>query len=172
MKFVCLCPLAAAFFLAWCGAGRVFGAPDATTGATPAPANASEMLDGYLKVGFDRLSSFPFVGDGSTISAADSEAQIPPAIKKLDGRKVIVTGFMLPIKMGNNDELTTEFLLLKSQLLCCYGIAPLVNDWILVEMPKGTPAIKDVPISFRGTLHVRAMFENGYFTGIYSLDGE
>jgi hypothetical protein len=178
MKFIRHYPFVAAFFIAWCGAGRVFGAGDATTGATPAtgvtpaPAGAPEVVDGYLKVGFDRLGAFPFVGDCSTVSAAATEAQIPTAIKKLNDQKVVVTGFMLPVKMGNNDELTTEFLLLKSQLLCCYGIAPQANEWVLVEMPKGVKPQMDVPISFHGTLHVGAMFENGYLTGIYSLDGE
>jgi hypothetical protein len=155
----------AAFFIAWCGAGRVFGAGEATSGAP-------EMVDGYLKVGFDRLASFPFVGDCATVSVAVSEAQIPAAIKQLNGRKVVVTGFMLPVKMDDKEALTTEFLLLKSQLLCCYGVAPQANEWIVVEMPKGTKALKDVPVSFRGTLHVGAMFESGYLTGIYSLDGE
>jgi hypothetical protein len=179
MKFVRHYSLvAAALLIAWCGAGRVFGAGGATPGtlpdipATPATASAPEVVDGYLKIGFDRLGAFPFVGDCATVSAAATDAQIPSAIKKLNGQKVIVTGFMLPVKMGNNDELTTEFLLLKSQLLCCYGIAPQANEWVLVEMPRGTKPLMDVPISFRGTLHVGAMFENGYLTGIYSLDGE
>jgi hypothetical protein len=171
MKFVRLYPLVAAFFIAWCSAGRVFGATDATAGATPV-VGAPARVEGYLKVGFDRLGSFPFAGDCATLSAAATEAQIPAAIKKLNGSKVIVTGFMLPVKMGNNNELTTEFLLLKSQLLCCYGIAPQANEWVLVEMPKGVKPVMDVPISFRGTLRVGAMFENGYLTGIYSLDGE
>jgi hypothetical protein len=172
MKITRIYRWSAAFFIAWCSAGRVFGAADATTSATPASASAPEMVDGYWKLGFDRLASFPFIGDGSTVSAAASEAQIPAAIKKFNGSKVMVTGFMLPVKMGDNDELTTEFLLMKSQLLCCYGIAPQVNEWILVEMPKGVKPVMDVPISFRGTLHVGAMFENGYLTGIYSLAGE
>jgi hypothetical protein len=177
MKFARHHPLvAAAFFFAWCGAGGVFGVGEAGTGTLPAigatPAGAPEVVDGYLKVGFDRLGSFPFVGDCSTISAAATEAQIPAAIKKFNGRKVIVAGFMLPVKMGDNNELTTEFLLLRSQLLCCYGIAPQANEWILVERPKGVKPVMDVPTSFRGTLHVGAMFENGYLTGIYSLDGE
>ena len=179
MKFIRIYSLVAtAFFIAGCGANRVYGAGDAPAGASPvagattATASAPEVVDGYLKVGFDRLGSFPFVGDCSTVSAAATEAQIPAAIKKLNGQKVIVTGFMLPVKMGGNDELTTEFLLLKSQLLCCYGIAPQANEWVLVEMPKGVKPNMDVPISFRGTLHVGAMFENGYLTGIYSLAGE
>ncbi|HEV8073614.1 MAG TPA: hypothetical protein VGP21_05720, partial [Opitutaceae bacterium] len=100
MKFIRHYPFVAAFFIAWCGAGRVFGAGDATTGATPAtgvtpaPAGAPEVVDGYLKVGFDRLGAFPFVGDCSTVSAAATEAQIPTAIKKLNDQKVVVTGFM------------------------------------------------------------------------------
>jgi hypothetical protein len=30
----------------------------------------------------------------------------------------------------------------------------------------------DVPISFYGELKVGAMFENGYMTGLYELEGE
>jgi hypothetical protein len=173
MKFMRHCSLvAAAFFIACCGAGEVTVGAAPVASATPAPATAPVVADGYLKVGFDQLGSFPFVGDCATVSAAATEAQIPTAIKKLNGQKVIVTGFMLPVKMSTNDGLTTEFLLLRSQLLCCYGIAPQANEWVLVERPKGVKPLMDVPISFRGTLHVGAMFENGYLTGIYSLNGE
>jgi hypothetical protein len=168
-------PLVGAIFVVMCGAGCAVtpSAQNVTSASTPVSANSPEVVDGYLKVGFDRLTSFPFVGDLATVSATASDAQIPADIKKLNGRKVIVSGFLLPIKMVDNDTLTTEFLLLKNQLcFCSSNAAPQANEWILVEMPKGVKPQMDVPISFRGTLHVGAMFENGYLTGIYSLDGE
>src|SRR5579871_3885832 len=80
MKFVRRYSLVVAgFFIAWCGVARAFGAGDTTpaAGATPAPAGAPEMVDGYLKIGFDRLGSFPFVGDCLTENASATETQIP-----------------------------------------------------------------------------------------------
>ena len=182
MRFARFYLLARAVFIALFGAGGALGAPG-TGAATPsaaiapaAPTGSPEMADGYLKVGFDRLSAFPFIAPNYDPTAdpkaapPTGEEQIPAAIKKLNGSKVIVTGFLLPVKMDNG--LTTELLLMKSQMLCCYGIAPQLNEWVLVEMPKGVKPVMDVPVSFRGTLHVGAMFESGCLTGIYRLDGE
>ena len=69
--------------------------------AAPAP----EVVDGYLKLGFDRLASYKFTPpayDPATKPDApipSVENQIPAAVKKYDGKKAMVTGFMLPVKM-------------------------------------------------------------------------
>jgi hypothetical protein len=39
-------------------------------------------------------------------------------------------------------------------------------------MKNGVRPLMDVPVSFYGKLQVGAMFENGYPTGIYLLEGE
>jgi hypothetical protein len=39
-------------------------------------------------------------------------------------------------------------------------------------MKKGVPPLMDVPVAFFGLLKVGAMFESGYMTGLYELDGE
>ena len=130
--------------------------------------------DGYLRLGFDRLASYRFVTpkfDPSTGQPQEGgEEQIPAAVKAWSGRKAIVTGFMLPVKMEG--ALVTEFLLVKDAMMCCYGIIPNMNEWIVVRMPKGVRPLMDVPIDFHGVLKVGAMFENGYLVGIYLLEGE
>ena len=98
------------------------------------------------------------------------EEQIPDAVKAWSGRKAIVTGFMLPVKM--NGGLVVEFLLVKDPMMCCYGVVPNMNEWIVVRMAKGVRPLMDVPISFYGVLKVGAMFENNYMVGIYLLEGE
>ncbi|HEY0947292.1 MAG TPA: DUF3299 domain-containing protein [Opitutaceae bacterium] len=153
--------------------------------STPAPAPAEpaapagefeEAEGGYLKVGFDRLAGFRFVAPPAEPAATPDatpptgEEQIPEAIKSLDGRKALVTGFMLPVKMDAG--LVTEFLLVKDPMMCCYGAVPNMNEWIVVKMAKGVKPLMDVPISFYGQLHIGAMFEGGYMTGIYRLEGE
>lgn len=135
-----------------------------------------EEENGYLKLGFDRLASFSFVAppfdpeaDPNT-KPPTGEEQIPETVKSWNGRKAIVTGFMLPTRMANG--LVTEFLLVKDAMMCCYGVVPNMNEWVVVRMPKGVRPTLEVPVSFYGEFKVGAMFENGYMTGIYALEGE
>ena len=138
---------------------------------------APEVDQGYTRLGFDRLASYKFVPPAYD-PAADAKAppatgdeQIPAGIKRWNGKKAIVTGFMLPVKMDGG--LVTEFLLVKDPMMCCYGVVPNMNEWVVVKMVKGgVKPLMDVPVSFYGELKVGAMFENGYMTGIYLLEGE
>jgi hypothetical protein len=124
-----------------------------------------------LIAGFDKLASFEFNAPESEEKAAAAEAQIPERVRKFDARKVVVTGFMLPVKMDGG--LVTEFLLMKDQTGCCYGVMPKVNEWIVVKMAgKGVPPMMDMPITFEGTLKVGQIYEGGYLTGLYLLKGE
>lgn len=145
-----------------------------------APAQAQipepEVDNGYLKLGFDRLSGYKFVAPEYDPLAnpkgppPTGEDQIPPIVRTWSGKKAIVTGFMLPTKLDNGKAV--EFLLMANQMACCYGTVPNMNDWVIVRTPKGVPITQDVPISFRGTFKVSATFESGYMTGIYQLDAE
>ena len=136
-----------------------------------------EVENGYLRLGFNLLASYHFVPPEFDPAAAPKanpptgEEQIPATVKAWSGQKAIVTGFMLPVKM--QDGLVTEFLLVKDPMMCCYGVVPNMNEWVVVHMVNGgVKPLMDVPISFYGTLKVGAMFENGYMTGIYLLEGE
>ncbi len=137
---------------------------------------APELDHGYLKLGFDRLAGYKFVAP-SYDAVADAahppptgEEQIPDIVKGWSGKKAVITGFMLPTRLDNGRAV--EFLLMASQLTCCYGVVPDMNDWVVVRMPQGVAVIQDVPISFYGTLKVGAMYDNGCMTGIYELDAE
>ena len=150
--------------------------------AAPAPAaefaviTEPEMEDGYLKIGFDRLAGFKFVppefdpAANPNVTPPTGNEQIPDIVKSWNGKKAVVTGFMLPTKLEKGK--CTEFLLMISQMACCFGATPNINDWIVVRIPQGVPVMMDVPVSFYGVLKVGATFENGYLTGIYELEGE
>lgn len=137
---------------------------------------APEVDGGYLKLGFDRLSSYKFVAPeydpaaNPKVAPPTGEDQIPLAVKGWSGKKAIVTGFMLPTKLDNGKAV--EFLLMANQMACCYGTVPNMNDWVVVRNPKGVPIVQDVPIAFRGTFTVSPTFESGYMTGIYELQAE
>jgi len=122
-------------------------------------------------VGFDQLASFEFTAPESEAAAPAAEKQIPDRIRELDAKRVAVTGFMLPVKMDGG--LVTEFLLVKDPMMCCYGVMPKVNEWVVVKMVgKGVPPLMDVPITFEGQLKVGQIYEGGYLTGLYLLKGD
>ena len=84
---------------------------------------------------------------------------------------VAVTGFMLPVRM--EEGLVKEFLLVKDPMMCCYGMMPRINEWVVVKMNgKGVAPLMDVPITFEGTLSVGQIYEGGYLTGLYLLKGD
>jgi hypothetical protein len=136
---------------------------------------AAPQAEGYERVGFDRLAGFSFVPPSPDLveagARAEGQNQIPADIKALDGRKTLITGFMLPVRLANGR--VTEFLLVRDPSLCCYGVVPAMNEWVVVKMKSGGVApVMDVPISFYGELKVGPQFENGYMVGIYELVGE
>lgn len=134
-----------------------------------------ETQSGYARIGFSQLAGFTFVAPPKPVPAGqpppDVLAQVPAAVRRLDGRKVVLTGFMLPTKLENG--YATEFLFLSSSQLCCFGITPALNEWILVRMRKeGLPAVQDVPVALAGRLRVQARWSEGFLTSIYELEGD
>lgn len=176
---------------------RTRAVPTAATAAEPAGAAAqpaettdaavafaplkapTERVEGHLKVGFDLLGGYPFklskeealIAGGSEALAAETVMpQIPDVVRKLDGQKVLVSGFLLPMKMAG--PLTTEFLLVANSMLCCFGVVPPMNQWIVVTLKKGVKPQQDVPVQFFGTLRVKPRIENGALSAIYQLEAE
>jgi len=134
-------------------------------------------LPGFQNVTFNLLSGFDFsltkeMADGTAgpaETAAQAQAQIPPRVQTLDGKEVAIRGFLLPVTMNNG--LTVEFLLMRNQSMCCYGVPPRINEWITVRVTgRGVQPVMDQPITVAGTLHVGPIQENGSLAGIYRLD--
>lgn len=184
-------PFAAALFIGLLAAGPAIQANSFAPSNVPRkflppqPAPTGEILEtppvevnGYVQLGFDRLGAFLFTPPDYDPAATPNktppsvDGQIPKAIKALDGRKVMVTGFMVPVH--TEGAYVVECMLVRSPMVCCYGIVPNVNEWVIVKMKAGAnmPPLMDVPLSIYGTLHVHGQYENGYLTGIYFLEGE
>lgn len=167
--------LSAATFLVVARPSNAAPSANAAPATPDATAKPIEEVDGYLKIGFDRLSGYtfnpaPFDPAKPNSPPPSSADQIPDRIKQLDGKKAVITGFMLPTQTSNG--LVTELLLLKDPMMCCYGVTPQMNEWVIVKLKKGVRALQDVPLAFYGTLHVKEIFDAGYLSGIYQLDAE
>jgi hypothetical protein len=107
---------------------------------------------------FDELDSWPY---------EDGLKGMPKRVRELSGKKVLMTGFMLPIDEVQNIK---EFLLVKSLWSCCYGQPPDIHGIIRVVMPKGktTDYFFD-PLKIVGTFKVEATVMDGYCVDIYQL---
>lgn len=107
---------------------------------------------------FDELTSWVY---------EDGLKGMPKRIKELSGKKVMMTGFMLPIDEVQNIK---EFLLVQSLWSCCYGSPPDIHGIVRVVMPKGktTDYFFD-PLKLIGTFKVEATVMDGYCVDIYQL---
>lgn len=113
-------------------------------------------LDQFLP--FDELTSWPY---------EDGLKGMPKRIKDLSGKKVLMTGFMLPIDEVQNIK---EFLLVQSLWSCCYGSPPDIHGIVRVVMPKGkTTDYYFDPLKITGTFRIEATMMDGYCVDIYQL---
>jgi hypothetical protein len=101
-----------------------------------------------------------------------SDDSIPGHVKALHGRRVAVTGFIMPLRLKKG--MVTEFLLFKDQAACCFGPAAKMNHYIRVKVNDGgfPPSGSLVPYTAYGLLHVGEIHVQGYLTGIYELEAE
>ncbi|MGQ0614469.1 MAG: DUF3299 domain-containing protein [Planctomycetaceae bacterium] len=137
----------------------------------PSPAPAT-----YRAVTFDTLASFPYVyPDGPP---KDEEARLamlarfPEKVRALEGTKVSITGYMLPIDVDKDKVLS--FLLVRYPFGCCYGRVPEMTEWVFVKMAEGKTAefVSHIPIPVMGTLTVGEEFERGSLTSVYRMVGD
>ncbi len=136
----------------------------------PEPEVRPPGLEDYEDVTFDKLASYPYevfeLKEGVT-----PREQIPASVRTLDTKKVAIKGFMLPYR--NNGESVTEFILLRNQGLCCFGMVPRMNEWVHVTMAPGTgaPYAIDLPITVFGTLAVGELYEKNVLMSINRMEG-
>ncbi len=156
---------------------RAEDAAPASTSSVQATLTSTAKPVEYPMISFEQLANFTFVPpevDESTKPGSKElvagEAQIPGAVKELDGRKVMLSGFMMPVKMENG--MVTEMLLMRNQMACCYGGVPNMNEWVVVHMGKHpVKALMDTPVFLYGTMKVGTILDNGFVAGIYQMDG-
>ena len=143
------------------------------SGARQAVLDRADEKDGeFIRLGFDKLSAFDYdvfeVYSETNAGRAllKSTNTIPPQIKAYDGRRVTVTGFVLPLRTRN--RLVSEFLLLRDQGTCCFGARAQINHFVRVRL-KGGGFSPGSPTPYRasGMLRVGENYVGDYLTGIY-----
>lgn len=99
---------------------------------------------------------------------ADKGGNIPEDVKNLNGARIRVQGFMIPLDQADN---ITHFSLVPSRQACCFGLPPQIQHQVIVNAPKGK-AVGYFPdeIVCEGTLKVQEKREDEYLVSIFELD--
>lgn len=93
----------------------------------------------------------------------------PEKIKALDGREVVLSGFMLPTKTEAGKA--RECLILANQMACCYGNTPKFCEFVVARvLGDPVPVLQDQPLAFTGRLKVGDVFEGKAWTAYYTLE--
>lgn len=143
-----------------------------------AVAAPTEMINDYLRVPFSFLGDYWLdepdwqqLADAKYIESLSYDTEIPDKVKQLNEKKVAITGFMLPIDVDKGK--VKRFLLLKSTMSCCFGVAPRINEVVYVESSKKQKiqSVMDTPITVFGKLSVGQQFrEDLMLVGVYKLE--
>lgn len=94
---------------------------------------------------------------------------LPESIKRLDGKKVVMIGFLMTVFEFDDIH---EFHLVASHWSCCYGVPPGLDGAIHVQLAEGEDGLPNTvkPLRVIGTLHVGEIKESEIVYAIYSLE--
>jgi hypothetical protein len=114
--------------------------------------------EGVVEINFDFLSGFDY-----------EKEIIPEQIEELNGKKIAIAGFMLPVDFEQSK--VTSFILLNNQMGCCFGIMPRMNEFIYVKMKTNTSTefITDIPIIVLGRFEIG---EENVIGSLYGMEAE
>jgi hypothetical protein len=96
---------------------------------------------------------------------------LPPEIRKLDGRKIIIEGYMMPIDFDKGK--IQMFLLTRNMMGCCYADSFKITDVIKVQRADGKPVSYLQMARVTGTLEVGEEKDSeGYIESVYRIKAD
>lgn len=117
----------------------------------------------FAEVDLKSLGNFPLDGNNGTLN------DIPSRWRELDGKRVMLEGFMYAPNAAGYQVNDFQFVYNISK--CCFNGPPLVQERVFVNAPKGAPYYSDLA-KVVGTLHVTVVKEAGIIKSVYTLDME
>lgn len=156
--------------------GGLISAPAIAVTAT----NSNVIKTNSDLVGFDILSGFQipmteeleYCTNHPEIADATINKMIPKSVHDLNGKKVSIEGYIIPLNWDNDK--VNEFLIARDPMGCCYGATPEIHQFVRVKMkPPGISPTDFYVVRAHGVLKVGADRSKGGGLGsIYRMDAE
>jgi hypothetical protein len=150
-------------------------AVDWLIGGDPPPAT------GYKLITLADLGSFPVKENvllpGATKSVESfptpTPTRFPDSIRSMDGAEVVVPGYMMPYD-SDGDGKVLSFYLVRSILICCFGVPPRLNEIVRCEAAPGKSCeyYYNIPVRVYGKLKVGEIREYGQVQALYTMSVE
>ncbi len=126
---------------------------------SPTPAPAAPAGNGPAEMDWSTLTAYEY---------QQGLAGLSDAVKALDGRRVSMGGFLMPIYEFDDIH---EFSLVPNHQSCCFGIPAGLNGQIYVKITgkRGLPNTNE-PLRVTGTFRAKEIKEAGYVLAIYAIE--
>ena len=139
----------------------------ATQPAVAATDNTSEVRKPHIRPKDGQVLDIAIKDLGNFDYDQERGGNIPKDVRDLDGVKIRLHGFMIPMDQAEN---ITQFALVPSLFSCCFGQPPQIQHTIVANCPKGK-AVGYVPdeIVVEGQLGVKEKKDDGYVVSIFEV---
>lgn len=128
----------------------------------------------YQSIDFYDLSNYDYYTPDPEDEANSDTPQnvIPDEVKALSGRKVSISGFMLPVEDDGNGRVSL-FVLNGNYDMCYFGAPVMMNQWIVVRAREGQPVLfSHSPIRVYGQLEVGEEVRDGRVVSLYRMQAD
>lgn len=129
-----------------------------------------EALSWQTLAGFDYQLPDPLEEASPDEILRRSKALVPQRIRALDGKDVALRGFVIPLDVERG-RITSFVLAATNQIGCCFGDSLFMNEWVIVDVPKGqTFECKPFELAtVLGKLHVGEDVQDGFVMSLYRM---
>lgn len=154
------------------------GLVDANGNTVPAPFEPSDPNkfdlddDGNTIIGFSQIANFKYVEPIAGKPETLKKGQFPASVMALDGKSVVMEGFMIPLEMDAENRVSV-FFLARNTLACCQGRIPDINEVVEVSFEEPVKFSPDILLRVKGSFHVGEVFDEfGYLMSVYRMKGK
>jgi hypothetical protein len=110
--------------------------------------------------------------EGADAVILGDDEVLPPALLKLGGKKISVTGYFMPIETSFVGA--TTFALMPSDLSCCFAELTTMNEWIYVALKPDQVVYfaSGDPVYVSGTFEIGEKMDGNYVESLYRMTAD
>ncbi len=131
-----------------------------------------ELAQEYKPIQFEAISDYVYYTPDPWDTPDPKQTagnKIPDDIKALNGKKVAITGFMMPVNYDQQGA--TLFVLNGNYDMCSFGGPVMMNQWVMVKYQgKGKVPYTHLPLTAFGTLEVGEEYKEGRLYSLYRMN--